>query len=120
MSVNIPQLANPKVVTTVLSTAPAADIYTASSSLRGILNSLSACNTSAASVKFSLAIMNGVSVVFQIYDEFPIAAHETLFMKDHEVPVFDGWSVRVQQDAAAEAIHVVAVIGEINNTRGTS
>ena len=119
MSVNIPQLANPKAVTTVLSTTTAADIYTASSALRGILNSLSACNTSAASVKFSLAVMNGVTVAFQIYDEFPIAAHETLFVKDHEVPIFDGWSLRVQQDAAAEAIHVVAVIGEMNATRGT-
>lgn len=118
MSVNIPQLANPKAVTTVLSTSTAADIYTAGSSLRGILNSLSACNTSAASVKFSLAVMNGASVVFQIYDEMPIAAHETLFMKDHEVPVFDGWSVRVQQDAVAEAIHVVAVIGEISSVKG--
>ena len=118
MSVNIPQLANPKAVTTVLSTATAADIYTASSSLRGILNSLSACNTSAASVNFSLAVMNGASVVFQIYDEAPIAAHETLLVKDHEVPIFDGWSLRVQQDAASEAIHVVAVIGEISSVKG--
>lgn len=118
MSVNIPQLANPKAVTTVLSTATAADIYTASSSLRGILNSLSACNTSAASVNFSLAVMNGVSVAYQIYDEFPIAAHETLFLKDHEVPIFDGWSLRVQQSAATEALHIVAVVGEISSVRG--
>ena len=119
MSVNIPQLANPKPVTIILDDATAADIYTASNGLRGILNSLSACNTSAGSVNFSLAVMNGVSVVFQIYDEFPIAAHETLFVKDHEVPIFDGWSLRVAQSAATEALHVVAVVGEISSVRGS-
>lgn len=118
MSVNIPQLANPKAVTIILSNATAADIYTAGNSLRAILNSLSACNTSAGSVNFSLAVMNGASVVYQIYDEFPIAAHETLFVKDHEVPIFDGWSLRVQQSAASEAIHVVAVLGEISSVKG--
>lgn len=118
MSVNIPQLANLKAVSIILSTTTAADIYTASSSLRGMLNSLSACNTSAASIKFSLALMNGASVAFQIFDEFPIAAHDTLFLKDHEVPIFDGWSIRVQQDAAAEALHIIALVGETNNTKG--
>ncbi len=118
MSVNIPQIANPRLVSTVLPNATAQAIYTATNNLRGILNSMSVCNATAGSVNFTLSIVSPAAVEYKIYSAFPIAANTTLFIKDHEVPIMDGWSLRVQQSSASAALHIVGVIGEITSTRG--
>lgn len=119
MSVNIPQLANPKAVTIVLSSVTPADIYTASNGLRGIVNSISICNVTAAADVFSISLVSPAAVVFDIYRDAPIDAHETIILKHHETPIFDGWSLRVEQGAAVESLHIVAVIGEMTVVRGS-
>ena len=118
MSINIPQIANPKPSTLILPDATALPIYTATNSLRGILNSISVCNPTVVADTFSISLFSPGAVLFDIYREVPIAAKETFILNDHEVPIFDGWSLLVKQGAATPSLHFVAVIGEISSTRG--
>ena len=118
MSVNIPQLANLKAAPAAPVNATAVAIYTATSNLRGILNSISICNPSAAGDVFSVSLLSPAAVTYDIYRAKPIAAKETFVLAEHEVPIFDGWSLMVKQGAAAASLHFVAVIGEISSVKG--
>lgn len=116
MSVNIPLIANTKAVWLDLTVTTAVDVYESSTQLRGTLDSMSVCNDSAASANFTLQITDGTSV-FKIYDTFPVAAHTTLFIKEHNVPLPNGWKFQVIA-GTANALHVVAVIAEVSSVRG--
>jgi len=115
MSVNIPYIANVKTVCKDLTTTSATAVYTGSQSLRGSLDSMSVCNDSAASANFTLQLTDGTNV-FKIYDTFPVAAHTTLFIKEHNVQIPDGWTLQVIA-GTANALHVIAVIAEVNPVR---
>lgn len=119
MSVNIPQLANPNTKATIPANATAVALYTSGSKLRGILNSISVCNPTAAGDVFSISLLSSGAVTFDIHRETPIAAKETIILRDHEVSIPDGWSLMVKQGAAAPSLHFIAVIGEVNPTKGT-
>lgn len=116
MSVNIPLIANAKTVCKDLTVATAVDVYESSNQLRGTLESMSICNDSAASANFTLQLNDG-SNLFKIYDVFPIAAHTTLFIKDHSIQIPVGWQLEVIA-GTANALHVVAVIAEVSSVRG--
>lgn len=116
MSVNIPLIANTKGVFLDLTGTTAVDVYESSNQLRGTLESMSVCNDSAGSVNFTLQLNDGANL-FKIYDVFPIAAHTTLFIKDHNVPIPNGWQLEVIA-SGANALHVVAVIAEVSSVRG--
>jgi len=118
MSINIPQLANPKAFVSAPTNATAVALYTATSNLRGILNSLSVCNPTASGDVVSVSLLSPGSVTYDIYREKPIAAKETIILENHEVPIFDGWSLMVKQGAASASLHFVAVIGEVSSVRG--
>lgn len=115
MSVNIPFIGNVKTVCLDLTTTAATEVYASIASLRGSLDSMSVCNDSAASVNFTLQIINSLGT-FKIYDTFPVAAHTTLFIKEHNVQLPDGWALQVIA-SAANALHVVAVIAEVSSVR---
>lgn len=117
MSINIPQLANPKALVSKPANATAVALYVSTSNLRGILNSISICNPSAAGDVFSVSLRSPAAVTYDIYREKPIAAKETVILAEHEVPIFDGWSLMVKQGAAAASLHFIAVVGEISNVR---
>jgi hypothetical protein len=119
MSINIPQLANPKALVSKPANATAVALYVATSNLRGILNSISVCNPTAAGDVFSVSLLSPAAVTYDIYREKPIAAKETFVLAEHEVPIFDGWSLMVKQGAAAASLHFVAVVGEISSVRGS-
>lgn len=116
MSVNIPLMANAKTVCKDLTVTTAVDVYESSDKLRGTMESMSICNDSAGSANFTLQLNDG-SNLFKIYDVFPIAAHTTLFIKDHSVQIPVGWQLEVIA-SAANALHVVAVIAEVSSVRG--
>lgn len=118
MSINIPQIANPKATTVIPANATAVALYTSTGSLRAILNSISICNPTAAGDVFSVSLLSPGAVTFDIYREKPIAAKETFVLAEHEVPIFDGWSLMVKQGAATPSLHFIAVVGEISSVRG--
>lgn len=115
MSVNIPFIANVKTICKDLTVTTAVNVYTGTANLRGSLDSMSVCNDSAASANFTLQLTDGTST-FKIYDVFPVAAHTTLFIKEHNVQLPDGWTLQVIA-ATANALHVVAVIAEVSPVR---
>lgn len=117
MSVNIPLIANIKAVCLDLTVTTAVDVYeSGTQGIRGALESMSICNDSAASANLTLQLNDGANV-FKIYDTFPVAAHTTLFIKEHNVPIRDGWKLQVIA-SAANALHVVAVISEVSSVKG--
>lgn len=115
MTVNIPFVANVKTVCLDLTVTTAVEVYTGSAKLRGSLDSMSICNDSAASANFTLQIVNS-SGTFKVYDTFPVAAHTTLFIKEHNIQLPDGWTLQVIA-ATANALHVAAVIAEASSVR---
>ncbi|MBB5663258.1 hypothetical protein GGE68_001434 [Rhizobium leguminosarum] len=115
MSVNIPFIANVKTICKDLTVTTSVDVYTGSANLRGSLDSMSVCNDSAGSVNFTLQITDGTNV-YKIYDVFPVASHTTLFIKEHNVQMPDGWTLQVIA-SGANALHVVSVIAEVSPVR---
>ncbi|NNH59449.1 hypothetical protein HLI01_22195 [Rhizobium laguerreae] len=115
MSVNIPFIANVKTICKDLTVTTVVDVYTGTTNLRGSLDSMSVCNDSAGSVNFTLQMTDGTNV-YKIYDVFPVAAHTTLFIKEHNVQMPDGWTLQVIA-SGANALHVVAVIAEVSPVR---
>jgi hypothetical protein len=115
MSVNIPFIANVKTICKDLTTTGTIGIYTGITNLRGSLDSMSVCNDSAGSVNFTLQMTDGTNV-YKIYDVFPVASHTTLFIKEHNVQLPDGWTLQVIA-GTANALHVVSVIAEVSPVR---
>jgi hypothetical protein len=115
MSVNIPFIANVKTICKDLTVATVIGVYTGSTNLRGSLDSMSVCNDSAGSVNFTLQLTDGTNI-YKIYDVFPVASHTTLFIKEHNVQMPDGWTLQVIA-SGANALHVVAVIAEVSPVR---
>ena len=115
MSINIPLIANAKTVCLDLTGTSAVDVYESSNQLRGVLESMSVCNDSGSSANFTLQLNDG-SNLFKIYDTFPVAAHTTLFVKDHNVQIPVGWQLEVIA-GTGNALHVVAVIAEVSSVR---
>lgn len=115
MSVNIPFIANVKTICKDLTTTGTIGVYTGSTNLRGSLDSMSVCNDSAGSVNFTLQLTDGTNI-YKIYDVFPVASHATLFIKEHNVQMPDGWTLQVIA-SGANALHVVAVIAEVSPVR---
>lgn len=115
MSINIPLIANARTICLDLTVTTAVDVYESANQLRGSLESMSVCNDSGSSANFTLQLNDG-SNVFKIYDTFPVAAHTTLFIKDHNVQIPVGWQLEIIA-ATADALHVVAVIAEVSSVR---
>lgn len=115
MSVNIPFIANVKNICLAIASTSAIDVYTGTANLRGSLDSMSVCNYSAGSANFTLQLFDGTNT-FKIYDAFPIASHTTLFIKEHNVQIPDGWKLQVVVSSAT-AFNVVAVIAEVSPVR---
>jgi hypothetical protein len=115
MSVNIPYIANVKTICKDLTTTGTIGVYTGTANLRGSLDSMSVCNDSASSANFTLQMTDGTNV-YKIYDLFPIASKVTLFIKEHNVQLPDGWTLQVIA-SGANALHVVAVIAEVSPVR---
>ncbi|MBY3073399.1 hypothetical protein HFO71_24090 [Rhizobium laguerreae] len=115
MSVNIPFIANVKTICKDLTVTTAVNVYTGTANLRGSLDSMSVCNDSGGSVNFTLQMTDGTNV-YKIYDVFPIASKVTLFIKEHNVQLPDGWTLQVIA-SGANALHVVAVIAEVSPVR---
>lgn len=116
MSINVPLIGNAKLVALDLTTSTSTPIYTASSNLRGMMNSLSICNDSGGAVTFTLTLINPSAAVFKLYNAKSVAANDTFVLVEHEIPIPAGWTMAITA-ASANALHVVAVIIELAVTR---
>lgn len=117
MSINIPLIGNAKLVALDLTTTTSTPIYTASSNLRGLMNSISICNDSGGAVTFTLTLTDPAAAVFKVCNLMSVPSNGTILITEHEIPIPNGWTLAIAA-ASANALHVVAVIAEVAVTRG--
>lgn len=116
MSINIPQTGSLKNIILDLTTTNATTIYTGQNKIRGVLNSMTVCNDSGSAATFTLSITDGTTTV-KIYDQKSVAAHDTLLLTQHEIPIPTGWTISITA-TTANTLHVLAVIVEQGSTQG--
>lgn len=117
MSINIPQVGNPRNIILDLTNTSVTNIYTGSSKLRGVANSVSICNDSGGAATFTLTITDNNGVTVKIYNQKSVASNDTLILTQHEIPIPQGWSLDIQA-GTANTLHIVAVIVELVSTQG--
>lgn len=118
MSLNVPQIGNPKPVILDLTTTGATTIYTSTNAqLRGLLNSLSVCNDSGGAATFTLTLTDNNGLAVKIYNLKSVDPNDTLVLTDHEIPIPNGWTLAIMA-TSANTLHVVAVVIELAVTRG--
>lgn len=117
MSINVPQIGNPKPIILDLTTTASTPIYTGSSQLRGLLNSLSVCNDSGGAATFTVTLTDNAANTVKVYNLKSVASNDTLVLTDHEIPIPNGWTLAITA-TSANTLHVVAVIVELAVTRG--
>ncbi len=116
MSVNVPFVGNAVPRTAILTTTAVTNLYLSQNKIRGLLNSLSVCNTTGGALTFTLTLTDNNAVVTNIYLNKSVAANDTFIMTQHEIPIPDGWSLDIK--ASAGTLHVVAVIVQVASTQG--
>lgn len=116
MSVNVPQLGTPKPIILDLTTTASIPIYTGSTQLRGLLNSMLVCNDSASAATFTLTLTDNASLTVKQFDLKNVDAHDTYELKDQEIPIPNGWTLAITA-TSANTLHVTAVIVELAVTR---
>jgi hypothetical protein len=118
MSLNIPQIGNPKPVILDLTTTDPTTIYTSTSAqLRGLLNSLSVCNDSGGAATFTLTLTDNNGLAVKIYNLKSVPSNDSVILTDHEIPIPNGWTLAITA-TSANTLHVVAVVIELAVTRG--
>lgn len=116
MSINIPLIGNAKLVALDLTTTASTPIYTASSNLRGLLNSILVCNDSVSAATFTLTLTDPDAAVFKLYNLKSVASNDTFPISLQEIPVPNGWTLAITA-TTANTLHVVAVVVEVAVTR---
>lgn len=116
MSVNIPQLGTPKPIILDLTTTAATPIYTGSTQLRGLLNSMLVCNDSASAATFTLTLTDNAGLTVKQFDLKSVPAHDTYELSGQEIPIPNGWTLAITA-TTANTLHVTAVVIELAVTR---
>ncbi len=116
MTIQIPQNGNPKPLIFNLTTTTKTTIYTGQSNIRGILNSITACNDSAGAGTVSLFLADPSGSEVYIYSQVPVASKQTLLVTQHEIPIPEGWTLSVKAETGT--FDIVAVIVELVSTKG--
>jgi hypothetical protein len=116
MSVNVPQLGNPKPIILDLTTTASTPIYVGSSKLRGLLNSMLVCNDSASAATFTLTLTDNAGLTVKQFDLKSVDPHDTYELTGQEIPIPNDWTLAITA-TTANTLHVTAVIVELAVTR---
>lgn len=116
MSINIPLIGNARLVALDLTTNTSTPIYTASSNLRGLMNSLLVCNDSGGAATFTLTLTDPAANVFKLYNLKSVASNDTFSIAEQEIPIPNGWTLAITA-TTANTLHVVGAIVEVTATR---
>lgn len=118
--IQIPQTGNPRPICKILTNTNVTKLYNPTKGqIRGVLESLTACNVSGGAVNFLLQLTDAGQPTPTTYKIAAVSIPNggTYFFNQHNLPILTGWSLEVQA-TTANAIHITSVIVEQTPAKG--